>query len=57
MELVRLGVYGPTLTEAELRQGLVALIIGHLTRDYVRETAEALTAAGWQVTPPQEEQL
>jgi predicted transcriptional regulator len=46
----RPGVFAATLTEAELRAGLVALIVGHLVRDYPAETRAALAAAGWPVT-------
>lgn len=54
---VRAGVFAAALTEAELRAGLAALLIGHLVRDYPAETRAALAAAGWLVQPTEEEQL
>lgn len=51
---VRPGVFSAALSEGELRAGLAALLVGHLTRDYPAETRAALAAAGW---PVQEDQL
>jgi len=52
---VQHGFYAAALSEAELRQAVAVLIVGHLLRDYSPETRQALADAGWRVLAAPEE--